>query len=110
MRCRKIDQYRRDGLDIVYLDETWVSKNHACGEGWTHNEQGPTGVILPNCEECGRHIPSENGDRLIVLNAGSKKCGFIDNDELIFPSKTKSVDYHDEMNGRHFMEWFERVS
>ena len=63
-------------------------------------------MILPECEECGRHIPSGKGDRLIVLDAGSNECGFIDNVELIFPSKTKSTDYHDEMNGKHFMEWF----
>ena len=25
---------------------------------------------------------------------------------MVFRSKTKSEDYHDEMNTQHFMEWF----
>ena len=71
-----------------------------------HNQLGTTRIILPDCEECERHIPSDKGDGLIVLGAGSKQCGFIPDMELIFPSTTKSVHYHDEMNGWHFMEWF----
>ena len=50
---------------------------------------------------------AEKGKRLILLHAGSKD-GFVANGKLLFRSKTKSADYHDEMNGVHFREWFEQ--
>ena len=43
---RKIKKYREEGYDIIYLDETWINKNHACEGGWTHNKIGPTGVKI----------------------------------------------------------------
>ena len=40
-----IEKYRQDDLDVAYVDETWINKNHACEGGWTHNKTGPTGLF-----------------------------------------------------------------
>ena len=39
-----------------------------------------------------------------MLHAGGVE-GWVDGADLVFRSKTKSADYHDEMNSEHFMEW-----
>ncbi|XP_026324028.1 uncharacterized protein LOC113233205 [Hyposmocoma kahamanoa] len=42
--------------------------------------------------------------RLIISLVGSEE-GFVDGGLLIFKSKKKTEDYHDEMNSDHFEEW-----
>ena len=49
--------------------------------------------------------PSGKGKRLIILGAGGE-MGWIPNTTLIFQSKKDTSDYHDEMTGEHFEEWF----
>ena len=50
--------------------------------------------------------PSGKGERLIIIHAGSE-AGWILQCGKCFKSRTKSDDYHDEMNAQHFLEWFE---
>ena len=38
-------------------------------------------------------------------HAGSAE-GWVEGADLVFKSKTKSADYHDETNSEHFIEWF----
>ena len=54
----------------------------------------------------GWRCPSGKGERLIIIHAGSA-TGWIPNVGKHFRSKKKSLDYHDEMNTAHFLEWFE---
>ena len=42
---------------------------------------------------------------LLYLRSSSHTLGI----RLISKSKTNSIDYHDEMNGSHFLEWFNEV-
>ena len=42
---------------------------------------------------------------MIILHAGSK-LGWVDGSALVFQSKKSTGDYHDEMTGEHFEEWF----
>jgi len=56
----------------------------------------------------GQKEPSGKGKRLIVLHIGSTE-GFVPGGLLCFESKTNSTDYHDEMNGDTFYEWFVRT-
>ena len=51
--------------------------------------------------------PSGKGKRLIILHIGSDN-GFLDGGLLIFESK-QTNDYHEEMNGEVFKEWFEGI-
>lgn len=79
---------------ILYLDETFLHQNHTVGKCWQLDGEG------------GFKVPTGKGNRLIILHAGSK-AGFVPGAALIFQSKTSSDDYHDEMNGDAFVEWFD---
>ncbi|KAL4085236.1 hypothetical protein QTP88_027095 [Uroleucon formosanum] len=103
-----IRKYREEGRTVYYLDETWVnagdcveklwvdktihSKHDAFNRGLTTDATNPTGT----------------GKRLIVLHIGSHK-GFLEGGLLCFLSKKNSGDYHDEINGDHFHEWFQSI-
>ena len=52
-------------------------------------------------------MPSGKGGRLIILHAGSEH-GWIPNAALISMGKKGSGDYHDEMNTKHCMEWYQK--
>ncbi|KAJ8317360.1 hypothetical protein KUTeg_005264 [Tegillarca granosa] len=88
-------EFREAGLHIVYLDETWVNAHH--GRNYQCYGQDNNCYMIP---------PSGKGQRLIILHAGSSKHGFLNNYKLLFRSKTNSADYHDDMCGAVFMEWF----
>ena len=63
-----------------------------------YREEGRQIVYTVYCADCSRYIPSGKGPRLICCDAGSAERGFIDGAGIVFQSKTKSEDYHDEMN------------
>jgi hypothetical protein len=49
--------------------------------------------------------PSGKGKRLTVVHIGLADS-FVEGGLLIFESKNNSADYHDEINGDTFYEWF----
>lgn len=78
----------------VYLDESYVNKNHSNDFIWYSGEdsswvQKPTG----------------KGERLIIINAITK-AGWISGSKLIFKSTRKTGDYHGQMNLELFAKWF----
>ncbi|KAE9544251.1 hypothetical protein AGLY_001430 [Aphis glycines] len=103
-----VRKYREEGRTVYYLDETWLntgdcvdkvsvdqsirSKHDAFNKGLTTGVTNPTG----------------KGKRLIIVHIGSHK-GFVDGGLLFFESKKNSADYHDEMNGDSFHEWFKSI-
>lgn len=89
---RTIHQQRLEGKNIVYLDETYVHQNYKHKRSW----QGPStsGVV----DKISR------GKRHIIVHAGSEK-GFVPNTLLVFSTKSKMADYHDDMNKNNFMKW-----
>lgn len=110
-RGRYLDQirkYRAQNRPIYYLDETWVNAGETHSRAWcdsTVNSQRDafhTGLTM------GQKEPSGKGKRLIVLHIGSTD-GFLPGGLLCFESKTKSTDYHDDMNGTTFFEWFVKI-
>ena len=94
---RSLRKNRNDKQPVVFLDETWLNSHAAPERIWVDSDE--TG---------GFKHPSGKGQRLIILHAGSRN-GWIPGCELIFVSKKKSDDYHDEMNAQHFLEWFEKT-
>ena len=83
---------------IVYTDETWVNAGHTSGYQWH----------TPN-SEYDRRLPTNKGERLIVLHAGCAEKGFLPSCALVFKAKSKDGrDYHTEMNGQVFLEWVEQ--
>ena len=92
---RRMRRNRQEGRPQVYLDDTWIN-SHAAPERIWVDEDGSGGWKRP----------SGKGERLIILHAGIA-LGWVPECGKWFKSKTKSADYHDEMNAQHFLEWFE---
>ena len=62
------------------------------------NTTSVTTLIPDTCADCSRYIPCGKGPGLICCDAGSAEKGFIPGVGIVFKSKVKSEDYHDEMN------------
>ncbi|XP_025194218.1 uncharacterized protein LOC112593854 [Melanaphis sacchari] len=56
----------------------------------------------------GQKEPSGKVKQLIVLHIGSSD-GFVPKGLLSFESKKNTLDYHDEMNGDTFYDWFIKI-
>jgi transposase len=81
-------------LQNVWLDETYLNKNHTTEYTWYGIETGGrTGA------------PSGKGARWIIVNAGASN-GWISGAELIFRGNNKNEDYHGNMNAETFEKWF----
>lgn len=78
----------------VYLDESYVNKNHCTDFIWYSDEDGPW-----------VQKPTGKGERLIIVNAITKS-GWVEGAKLIFKSTKKTGDYHGQMNSELFEKWF----
>ena len=72
------------------MDETWVNAHHTNNYIWVDSDG-----------KGGWKVPSGKGQRLIIVHVGSAE-GWVEGADLVFKSKTKSADYHDEMNSEHY--------
>ena len=80
--------------DEIYLDESYVNKNHSNDYIWYSGEDGPW-----------VQKPTGKGDRLIIMNAMNTN-GWIPGAKLVFKSTRKTGDYHGQMNWELFNKWF----
>lgn len=87
---------------MIPLNETWLNAHHSVKKCWQLNDKDGGGHPI---QEHGLKVPAGQGSRLIISHAGSES-GFIPNALLTFMAKSKSGDYHDEMNGDNFKKWF----
>lgn len=78
----------------VYLDESYVNKNHSNDWIWYSLEDGPS-----------VQKPTGNGERFIIINAITKD-GWIPNAKTVFKSTKKTGDYHGQVNTALFQKWF----
>ncbi len=78
----------------VYLDESYVNKNHSNDFVWYFDEDGPW-----------IQKPTGKGERLIIINAITKD-GWVPGAKLTFKSTKKTGDYHGQMNQELFTKWF----
>jgi transposase len=78
----------------VYLDESYVNKNHSNDFIWYYGEDGPW-----------VQKPTGKGERLILMNAITKN-GWVPGAKLVFKSTRKTGDYHGQMNWELFKKWF----
>ena len=53
----------------------------------------------------GLRAPTVKGGQLIIIHIGSED-GFVNGALELFKVKKKEGDYHGEMNGPHYEEWF----
>ena len=95
---RKKRDNRASGGDTirpeVYLDESYVNKNHSNDFIWYSGEDGPW-----------IQKPTGKGERLIIINAITKS-GWVPGAKLVFKSTRKTGDYHGQMNWDLFKKWF----
>jgi len=78
----------------VYLDESYINKNHSNDNTWYFEEDG---IIIGK--------PTGKGDRLIIVNAITKD-GWVPDTKLVFNASKKTGDYHTNMNWDNFSKWF----
>ena len=97
---KKRDNRTSGGIDTdtirpeVYLDESYVNKNHSNDFIWYSDEDGPW-----------VQKPTGKGERLIIINAITKS-GWVSGSKLVFKSTRKTGDYHGQMNWDLFKKWF----
>ena len=95
---KKIANRNNDGTlkrPEVYLDETYINKNHSDQFTWYLEEDGPW-----------VNKPSGKGPRVIVVNAITAD-GWVKNAQLVFDANRRTGDYHGQMNWDNFSKWFE---
>ena len=95
---RKLANRKKNGTlkrPEVYLDETYINKNHSSRFTWYLEEDGPW-----------VNKPSGKGPRVIVVHAITLN-GWVDNAKLIFDANKRTGDYHGQMNWNNFSKWFE---
>jgi DDE superfamily endonuclease len=78
----------------VYLDETFVNKNHLGKFTWYLEGDGPW-----------VNKPSGKGPRLIIVHAMTVS-GWVQGAELVFEAAKRTGDYHGQMNWENFSTWF----
>lgn len=100
-----IRRYRSEGRTIYFLDETWVNAGECSNKVWIDRSVKSHRDAFLKGLSTGPKNPSGKGKRLIVVHIGSAD-GFVEGGLLNFESKKNSADYHDEMNGDTFYEWF----
>ena len=103
-----IRKYRQEGQQIYYLDETWLNAGDCVDRVWKDNTVLSKHDAFNKGLTTGATNPTGKGKRLIILHIGSDK-GFLPGGLLCFESKKNSADYHDEINGDNFKEWFETI-
>jgi len=78
----------------VYLDETYLNKNHSNNNTWYFGDDGAW-----------VNKPSGKGPRLIILHAITKD-GWVEGAKLVFQAKSSTGDYHGQMDYNNFSKWF----
>lgn len=103
-----IRRFREEGRPIYYLDETWLNTGDCVSKVWIDKTVTSNRMAFLDGLSTGPSNPTGKGTRLIVLHIGSA-AGFVPGGLLCFQSKKNSSDYHDEMSGQTFQEWFEEI-
>lgn len=90
----EIDECRKSGYTIVYLDESYLHHYHGQQFSWFDPESGDY-----------LERPSGKGRRWCFIYA-ILETGLVPNTGHIFEAKKSSGDYHHMFNALHFQEWF----
>ena len=101
-----VQKFRDEGYKIYYQDKTWCNAHHT-HQFCLQHLSNPENSLLPAIQwNGGFAVPSVEGQCLIICHAGSED-GFVQNSLLCFIGKSNTSDYHNEMNAKHFEEWWE---
>ena len=94
MRSNRASSDNKPIRPEVYLDESYVNKNHSNDFIWYSSEEGSW-----------IQKPTGKGERLIIIDAITKD-GWVPDAKVVFKSTRKTGDYHGQMNGELFYKWF----
>jgi hypothetical protein len=89
--------YEAQGRPFVFMDESWLNKNMVTSNCWTDG----TG-------ECEPDVPIGKGERWILIGAGGKETGWINQSFKMWKGHVQSEDYHTEMNAEVFEDWMKQ--
>lgn len=81
-----------DKKPVTYLDETWIHSHYTVRKCWQNSSDAS---VMKN---------TNPGQRWILVHAGGEN-GFIPGAELLYKCKSKTGDYHDEMDTKNFVKW-----
>lgn len=95
---RALQHYRKEGMMVVYVDETWFTTRMGHSREWVDTTQAVTSTTYS------RQVPPGEGERFVVV-AGGTAGGFVEGSYLCYPAKSTHGDYHGEMNGDLFQRW-----
>ena len=95
LRRKKANRKGEDSVrPEVYLDESYVNKNHSNDFVWYYDDDGPW-----------IQKPTGKGERLIIMNAITRE-GWVPGAKVTFRSTRKTGDCHGQMNQEMFTKWF----
>jgi hypothetical protein len=92
----EIQKCREENKTIYFLDETWYDSHDVVKKGW-----------VDGSKKCVLDVKPGKGKRIIILHAGSK-FGWVPNGLLLLAKAIKdaNLDYHEDMSGNLFYNWF----
>ena len=91
-----VEEARRNGRPLVYLDETWFNVNDVKKKGWSDDSIRTTS-----------RQPLGKGER-IIITAAVREVGWIPNSlDVMRTNTTGHSDYHKDMNAQKFEEWLQ---
>lgn len=96
---RLVKQYRENGREIFYQDETWASKNMTQENVWLSDfEEGPAAMKVRG-----------PGSRVIISHLCSTSRGPLPGALLMTRGRqgNKKNDYHSDMNAELFLSWLD---
>lgn len=91
-RMKENNDLGSDKKPVTYIDETWIHSHYTVRKCWQNSSDAS---IKKN---------SNPGQRWILVHAGGE-YGFIPGAELLYKCKSKTGDYHDEMDTKNFVKW-----
>ncbi|XP_066938309.1 uncharacterized protein [Macrobrachium rosenbergii] len=95
---RSLRQFREEGREVVYVDETWFTTRMSHNKEWVDSTQPFTSATYS------RLVPPGEGERFVVVAAGTSN-GFVNEAFLCYAARNSSGDYHGEMNAQLFLRW-----
>ncbi|CAI6377549.1 unnamed protein product [Macrosiphum euphorbiae] len=104
-----VRKFREEGRTVYYLDEICLNTGDHVDRLWVDKSIKSKYDAFTRGLTIGATNSTRKGQRLIVLHIGSHG-GFLEGGLLCFLSKKNSSDYHHEMNGDKFREWFESIT